>query len=230
MPVIKHCPICMSDCSIHFDSEKNLYILECLNCKAKNITIRLENKDYNELLNLWNNRTMEKYILDYPEEAVMYLKLLHGEKIDIEKVKKVLTDFDYKKIEVDPVSIFGYLEDQSGKIFVCEKSHIDTLLDSLGLENIPSTNQTTLDEIIQNIFLKQGYIKISTQAKCMMLEINTEKVNKIQIDNLIEFISQPKNMRNIKVYYLDLFDNDENCKLEVFYNINDLILFLDKSI
>ena len=227
MAVIKHCPICMSDCLIYYDESRDLHILECQNCKKNGITIRLENKNYDELLRLWNNRSMENYILEHPEEAVMYLKLLNGEEIDTEIVKKVLTNYDYKKIDVDSHLIFGYLEDPKGNISICEKSHINTLLDALGLEDIPSTNQTSLDAIVQNIFLKRGYIKISTQAKCMMFEINIEKINKIQVDKLIDFVSIPKNTEGIKVYYLDLFDSNENCKLEVFYKLNDLILFLD---
>ena len=227
MPVIKHCPICMNDCSIYYDQEKKIHILECLNCKKNGITIHVENKNYDDLLKLWNHRAMEDYILQHPEESVMYLKLLNGEKIDINVIKKVLDKFDYKRIDVDQLEIFGYLEDLKGNIAVCEKSHIGTLLESLGLSDIPFTNQTTLDSVVQNIFLKRGYIKISTQAKCMMLEINTELATKVQIDKLIEFISTFIGKNDIRVYYLDLFDCEENCKIEVFYTLNDLILFLD---
>ena len=228
MRVIKQCPMCMSNCTIFHDQEKNIHILECPKCKENGITIRLEDEDYDKLLDKWNHRAIEDFILKHPEESVMFLKLLNGEYIDPNIVKKTLNTFDYVKIDVDQQTIPGYLEDLEGNVFVCEQSHIDTLLNSLGMEDFPNANQTTLDAIVQRMFTERGFVKISTQAKCMMLEINFETINKKQVDGLINFVSQPENIKNVKVYYVDLFDCKENCKIEVFYNVNDLILFLDK--
>ena len=229
MEVFKKCPICMHDCSLIHDEEKDLYILECSECKKNGWTIRLENKDYKELINTWNNRKFDNLLMEHPKESITFIELLNGKQIDQEEVKKILKDFDYKNIELDVSNTLGYIQDLEGNIFACTKSHIETLLSSLGIEKAIDYNQTSFDAIVQNVFTKRGYIKISTQAKCMMLEINTELVNKKQIDSLINFLAEDSSrFREIKVYYMDLFDCKENCKIEVFYTLNDLILFLDK--
>lgn len=227
MEVIKKCPVCRKDCTLYKDN--NLYILECPNCKKNGLTIRIENKNYDDLIKIWNNREADNFLMKYPRESITFIELLNGKQIDSDKVKEILKDFDYKKIELDVSSTLGYIEDLEGNIYSCTRSHIETLLSSLGIEMTIDYNQTSFDAIIQTVFTKRGYIKISTQAKCMMLEINYEKVNKKQIDSLIKFLSEdPKRFKDIKVYYIDLFDDEENCKIEVFYTLNDLILFLDK--
>lgn len=52
----KNCPFCNKAVKERYDNVTNRYVLECENCKKKNITIKIENNSLEELQKLWNLR------------------------------------------------------------------------------------------------------------------------------------------------------------------------------
>lgn len=223
--IIKSCPFCSNESTYTFDSKRKIYSLECQHCKQKGLTIRIENENLEDLINIWNTRVFEDFLLQNPEKSINLLSLLNGTLKDPAIIKDTVAGFAFGNILNYQNDIYGYLIDKSGKLHICDKSHVEMICECLDLDvSILNVDQTSLDEIINKYLLEMGFIKISAQANCMFFNMSYKKVNKKQIDAIYKFILD-KNPKDIKVFCV--FLNIEETDVKTFTNQNDLLMFLD---
>ena len=224
----KNCPICNSVVDYTYDSGKSLYIMHCPKCQEKGLTIKIEHSDINYIQKVWNDREFDNILLEDPEFSIKLLSFYNGTlKIpsDIHMLKNDTTHQGFESFSSSE-NIFGYLITLNGEVIICNKEHCEELMKYLGFDvsNIELSN----DDIMK-VAINYGFIRISVQSKCLMIDLVPMKVDKKQITCLIDFlVENVDKLKCIQTFCVYTNNGVQKEDINVFNTLNDVILYLDK--
>lgn len=214
----KGCPFCDTQPIELF--KNGIYYIFCPTCKKNDIIVEISSTNLKDAVDKWNNRWLEKKLLENPEEIIQKINLYKNPIFET-NTSHTISKTELKTILKETYTLnkmtYGFLILKDGTIIECENSHDDELL------RLTKTNYNK--DINQEIVcLRAGILRICTDYNCIMVVI-PYKTSKLQLNNAFLAINK-LDLKDVNSYCVSL-PNKDSFDVYSFKTLNELLLFLD---
>lgn len=224
---LKNCPFCNNNVE-YVPQEDGTYLMECPTCKEKGITISLKEKNLDKLQKLWNKRAFDDILLDNPIYGLTMLAFYNGNLVNKEKIHEIKHTYITHNYETFNTTedVFGYLLMPNNEVITCDDEHSIELMRFLGIDMFEDNIEKFDNERIIKCAINGGVIRISKQAKCLMIDMSPEKVSYNQISKLMVLLANTE-FKSMKSFCVYLNGAKTVSDIHTFKDLNELLLFLD---
>lgn len=222
---IKHCPICGHESS--YIEKDGLFTIYCEHCKSKSINVSVSHYNVEEAVKLWNTRPVFDTISENFEYLYKFFQFYSGELKDREVLNILQTGKNYlffSNLFFDPnKQTAGCLITKNGEVLPCLVSHLNSYKEYMNLSDNEVTGEM-LDKAIHN-----GFVRVSFYGKCLITELNRDKINCKQIMSLYKYIDDNKNslLSSIKTWGLSYTTNQSSFYTNILDYLNEILLMKD---
>ena len=224
---LKPCPFCGNHVTIK--NENDSFILECENCKNNDIIIMVKDSSKENVINKWNNRVFENFIMDNREKAFEILDTYDGKsnKPIPSDLKEEYKDYVYTiKTVNNPNCLIKYLITPNNEYHLIEE-HCKAIADVMNLHMNDFMNESSYDfsEMFLIYALHIGYIKLDifNNVIAIQYEIITKDQVKFLEKFLIDNILPSKNIDDL-TFIVEKLSEKSN---QIFSDVFDMLEYLE---